>query len=116
MDTFYSVDGLEDFSAEVCDLIDNFKYLVACKIHNTNPEDAARLTPELLEAFISVADSFNDYISAIDYYTVELELFQDYEKEGKAEEIRANYVEFTKEVAAELKSRLTEEAKRKYNL
>lgn len=107
MDSFYDVEGLQEFSAQVCDLTDTFKYLVACVVHNTNPEDAAKLTPELLEAFIDIAGSFEDYIRAIDYYTVELELFREYEKEGKAEEIRANYGEFVKEVAAELKSRLS---------
>ena len=116
MDNFYNIEGLEEFSAQVSDLTDTFKYLVACRIHNTNPEDAAKLTPELVDAFCDVASSFEDYIRAIDYYTVELELFQDYEKEGKAEEIRANYIEFTKEVAAELKNRLAAEAKRKYNI
>ena len=116
MDSFYDVEGLQDFSANVCDLTDTFKYLVACRIHNTNPEDAEKLTPELLEAFIDVAGSFQDYINAVDYYTVELEVFNEYEKEGKAEEIRANYVEFAKEVAAKLKERLAAEAKKKYNL
>ena len=113
---FYSIDNVEDFSANVCDLIDTFKYLVSCVVHGINPEDAEKLTPELLEAFIDVAGSFQDYINAVDYYTVELELFKEYEKDGEVEKIRANYGEFVKEVSAELKSRLEIEAKKKFNL
>lgn len=105
MNDFYSIEGLEDFSAQVSDLTDTFKYLVACRVHNTNPEDAAKLTEDLLEEYENIKGSFEDYISAFNYYSVELELFQKAEAEGRAEEIRENFIAFTKEVAAEVKKR-----------
>ena len=102
---FYDADSLADFSADVSELTDTFKYLVSCVVHNTNPEDAEKLTPELLEEFENIKGSFEDYISAFNYYSVELELFQKAEAEGRAEEIRENFMQFTKEVAAEVKKR-----------
>ncbi len=105
MDNFYDVESLEEFSAQVNELTDTFKYLVACVVHNTDAEDAAKLTPELLEAFSDVKGSFGDFISAFNYYSTELELFQEAEAEGKAEEVRENFMNFTKEVAAEVKKR-----------
>lgn len=106
MDSFYDIEGLEELGAEVgVELTDTFKYLVACVVHNTNPEDAARLTPELLEAFEGVKGSCEDFIRAFNYYSTELELFQAAEAEGKVEEIRDNFAAFTKKVAAETKKR-----------
>ncbi len=71
-DKFYTVDGVEAISADISvGLIDAFKYLINCKILGTNPEDAALLTPELLEAFDDVAGSCKDFISAYEYYTNE---------------------------------------------
>lgn len=107
MDSFYDVEGLQDFSAEVSNLTDTLKYLVACVVHNTNTEDAARLTEDMLEEFENLKGSFEDYISAFNYYSVELELFQKAEAEGRADEVRENFTAFTKEVAAEVKKRFS---------
>lgn len=106
MDNFYNVEGLEELSADIgVELTDTFKYLVSCVVHNTNTEDAAKLTPDLLEAFENVKGSCEDFISAFNYYSVELELFQKAEAEGRAEEVRENFMDFTKAVAAEVEKR-----------
>lgn len=103
MDTFYNVEGLEELSAEIgVELRDTLKYLVACVADGTNPEDAARLTPELLEAFEAVKDSCDEFISTYYFQTSKLELYNEAVKAGEWEDIKnnmENYTRFTCKVA-----------------
>ena len=103
---FYSVENIENFTGELGVAVqDTFKYLVTCVVNGVNPEDAKKLTPELLEAFKSLKGDCEEFISTFNFYSVQLELFQEAEAEGRAEEVRENFIDFTKKVAAEVNKR-----------
>ena len=69
MNSFYDVKGLEELGVEIgVNLQDNFKYLVNCILMDVNPEDAAKLTPELLEAFKGVRDDCDEFVKTFDFY------------------------------------------------
>lgn len=103
MDSFYDVDGLEELATEIgVALRDTLKYLVACVVDGANPEDAAKLTPELLEAFESVKDNCEEFISTYYFQTSKLELYNEAVKSGEWDSIKddmKNYTKFTCKVA-----------------
>lgn len=104
---YYTPGGIMDTVLAVSSAEYAIKYLLMCNAIKDyeSLEDAEKLTPELLEEYENIKGSFEDYINAFNYYSVELELFQKAEAEGRAEEIRENFIAFTKEVAAEVKKR-----------
>ena len=96
-DTFYTEEGLEEFGAEIgVDLIDTLKYLVSCVVDDTNPEDAARLTPDLLEAFEAVKDNCEEFISTYYFQTSKLELYREAVKSGEWEKYKSDIKEYAK--------------------
>lgn len=100
---YYNPDNVEDFACELgVEIPDTFKYLVSCVVDGTNPEDAAKLTPELLAEFEHIKDNCEEFIKTFNYYSIQLELFQKAEAEGRAEEVRENYIDFNKEVLTEV--------------
>lgn len=103
---FHSVENVEDFAGELGVAVqDTFKYLVTCVVNGVNPEDAQKLTPELLEAFKSLKSDCEEFIKTFNFYSVQLELFQKAEAEGRVEEIRENFPNFLMEIMKEIKSR-----------
>ena len=103
MDKFYKVEGLEDLSVEIgVDLQDTLKYLVACVVDAPNSEDAANLTPELLEAFEAIKDNCEEFISTYYFQTSKLELYKEAVAAGKWKEYSEDaggYGKFCREVA-----------------
>lgn len=104
-DRFYTVEGVEDFASELgVNARDAFKYLVSAVVSGVDTE-AEKLTPDLLKAFEGLKENCEEFINTFNYYSIELELFQKAEAEGRAEEVRENLGEFIAEVIKELKAR-----------
>ena len=97
---YYNPDNIEDFSTDLGVAIrDSFKYLVSCVVDGANEEDAAKLTPELLEALESLKENCEEFIKSFYFETAKLEVFREIEKEGKVEEIRNDMQEYARFLA-----------------
>lgn len=105
-DYFYDPQNVTDFATILgTEIKDTFKYLISNKVLDANEPDFDFLTPELLEAFEDLKFDCQEFISAYNYYSIYLELFEKAEAEGKVEEVRSDHMKFTKQVIAEMKKR-----------
>jgi t-SNARE complex subunit (syntaxin) len=94
---YYDPEAVDDLAVEIGTSIrDTLKYLVSCVVDGADAEDAAKLTPELLENFRILKEDAEEYIDTYTFQTTKLELYKEAVEAGEWDKIQEDIGEYGK--------------------